>query len=447
MAAVDSKRRRRHSLRVGALVRRWLSLLAVVVAISTDGAPGFGRGGGLTTCPKGYVGGGLTPCTPSYAFFEFAPASGVGMGTACACAAVTGAKGEALTSTRGSAATCSKQGAATTDIANGDLVSCGNDTPRIEAGAGALSYLREPGSTNTILRSQELDNGAWTKFGTGVPAPTVTPDYAMAPDGTTTAERVQFSSVSPGQDSLVYQPAGCPIGTDSAGVFLKGNGTSGTLQAFINLGASSACVGCLYNSSTWTHCLMGGTVASSGNIVIGNETAAGFNCQGTSQPSADVLVWGAQCEAGAVATSYIPTAGATASRSADSALTGTLGTGVGPSFSLASSVAYLGTGGASTVAQLGSAAPNLASLGVTDNTTLALVINSATSGPTVSSIGATPHRGSLSDASGTRSAYWDGSSVLAPAGSMMGTATAVTIGAVGARTSLVCIDPDPSRCR
>jgi hypothetical protein len=69
----------------------------------------------------------------SYAFFEFAPASGAGMGTACACTTPTGAKGEALTFTRAGDATCSKQGLATTGIANGDLVACTGNQPRVES--------------------------------------------------------------------------------------------------------------------------------------------------------------------------------------------------------------------------------------------------------------------------------------------------------------------------
>jgi hypothetical protein len=429
-------------------VRRWLALLAVVVAISTDGAPGFGRGGGLTTCPKGYVGGGLTPCTKAYAFFEFAPSSGAGMGTACACTAVTGAKGEALAMTRGSAATCSKQGATTTGIANGDLVSCANDTPRVEASGGGLSYLLEAGATNLVLRSEEFENVVWTKVANGGPAaPTVTSNYGTSPRNDSTSDRIQFDA-TPGanQESTVYQTA-CPVGAATASVFVRGVSGSGVIQLVINTGGPGTCAACSYNSTSATRCVVTGAVSSNGNMLISNRTDV-YGCGGSPPLSAqDVLVWGAQCEAGAVATSYIPTAGATTARSADSALTGTLGTGVGPSFSLASSVAYLGTGGASTVAQLGSAAPNLATLGVATNTQLDLLINAAATGPTVSAIGATTHRGSLSDASGTRSAYWDGSSVLAPAGSMTGTATAVTIGAVGARTSLVCIDPDPSRCR
>ena len=46
---------------------------------------------------------------PLMAFFEFAPLSGAGLSAACACTAVTGAKGEAVTWARGSAASAPRR--------------------------------------------------------------------------------------------------------------------------------------------------------------------------------------------------------------------------------------------------------------------------------------------------------------------------------------------------
>ena len=46
---------------------------------------------------------------------------------------------------------------------------------------------------NLLERSEEIDDAAWTKFGSGTgSAPVVTANFAAAPDGSLTAERVQF---------------------------------------------------------------------------------------------------------------------------------------------------------------------------------------------------------------------------------------------------------------
>jgi hypothetical protein len=46
---------------------------------------------------------------------------------------------------------------------------------------------------NLLERSEEIDDAVWTKFGAGTgSAPVVTANFAAAPDGSLTAERVQF---------------------------------------------------------------------------------------------------------------------------------------------------------------------------------------------------------------------------------------------------------------
>ena len=105
--------------------------------------------------------------TRGYAFFEFAPSGGAGMGAPCACTTPTGAKGEALTFTRASNGTCTKTttgGLTTTGIANGDLVVCSSNQPRVEYDSqGVLGLLVDSAGTNSVLRSQEVNNAAWTK--------------------------------------------------------------------------------------------------------------------------------------------------------------------------------------------------------------------------------------------------------------------------------------------
>lgn len=256
------------------------------------------------------------------AFFEFAPSSGLGMSNACACTTITGIKGETLTFARSSTATCTQTstgGLTTTGIANGDLVTCSTDQPRVEWDSqGVRGLVIEQARTNSVVQSAGFDTGSWLKVGGGGPAaPTITADFAVAPDGTTTAERVQIPATSSGQDSVMYQ-GGCPVATDSASVYLRGNGTSGSVDLVVNKGGTYSCTTCSFNSTGWNRCVLENVaVASVGNMVIGNE---GSVCNVGSRSSVDVLVWGAQCEAGSSISSYIPTVGTAVTRAAETAI-------------------------------------------------------------------------------------------------------------------------------
>lgn len=396
---------------------RLLALVVLLLAGSADPA-GFGRGGGLT-CPKGYIGGGLTPCVPIRLAFEFAPANGAGMGTACACASVTGANGEAMTMTRASTATCSKQGAATSGIAPGDLVTCGANLPRVEAVGTSLGYLRESAATNVNPRSSELDDASYGDFtGGGSAAPVLNgADAALAPDGTLTAEDYTFDATTAAQGSARAISI-LTAATYSAQVWVRGVTGGGAMDLCLQTGAAptATCSTCTFTATSWTQCKVENVTAlAAGQVYLGNLGLL----SGIDRPINRVYVWGLDAKTGAFASSYIPTAGATASRSADSALTGFASTTWGPDFSLAASVAFVDTSAsATTVAQLGSVTPNLAATKTTNNTTAAYTIDSVSTGPTVAAMGSAQHRTALADAAGSRGAWWDTLSVAAPAASI-----------------------------
>ena len=102
---------------------------------------------------------------------EFAPNDGAGMGTECACAAVTLASGTAVTFTRGSSGTCVNS--------SGTGFTCGNNLPVVESRNGVLGLRIENAATNVLLRSAQLDNAAWTATAT------VTADQYTGPWGAT----------------------------------------------------------------------------------------------------------------------------------------------------------------------------------------------------------------------------------------------------------------------
>lgn len=381
-----------------------------------------------------------------FAFFEAFPASGAGTSGACSTTAPTGAKGEALTFTRASAATCTKTatgGLATTGIANGDLVVMASNQPRVEYDSGGkLKLLVESSRTNAILRSQELDNATWTLAGIGGgTAPTVTANAATAPDGTVTADRIDFPAVGAGQTSAIYQTVG---GTPYAfSFYVRGVSSGGTLDVCITGGTCPAA--CAYVAGSWTRCVS--VLASTVNPFFANYNGRGAQ---------SVYVWGVQAESNAAyATSYIPTGAGTATRSAEPGASYTLASAVGPSGCIAASFQWASSAvGAVNIVSLGVAgAGNNMTLYRTSDTAAGYQVGVTISAPAVASMGTAVHRSVLVDNSGTRAAYWDAASVTAPAASMSGGQTSVFIGSFNGGSSPidglvgeVQIDPVSSRC-
>jgi hypothetical protein len=256
------------------------------------------------------------PCG-SLAFFELAPSSGAGMGTACACATITGAKGEVVTSTRASSAYCTKEGLATTGLTTTSMVSCGNNLPRVESDGTALGLLVEKAGTNSFLQSEGINVSPWaTDFGGTGTAPVLTADQAVTPWGTTTAERIQLSATPTAADAsdMLQSNTGFSGAVTCSG-YVKGNATSGTIDFCSLEGAAWGCTPCAYVSGSWARCQRVSAAATATFIFqFGNNTN---HNGGTARAAADIFAGGFQCETGSYATSYIPTTTVAASRVAD----------------------------------------------------------------------------------------------------------------------------------
>ncbi len=256
----------------------------------------------------------------------------------------SGTRDEPLVFARASSATCLKQSQGA-GIANGDLTTCYTGVPRVtyggDGGTGSpgLGLLSEEARTNSCLRSEEFDNASWTLFGLNAAPPVVTANQAIAPDGTLTADRVQFAATTDPAASVIYiEPAAGPL-TVSGSIFVKGNGTSGTLDFAIYTGAAYSCGSCSYVADSWTRCTRD-NISQSGNtptFLIGNSTWASL-CVSVPHSAQDVFFWGAQYENGAFTTSYIPTTTAQVARVVDVPYVTVSGTAFNTSGSAAATV-------------------------------------------------------------------------------------------------------------
>lgn len=176
--------------------------------------------------------------------------------------------------------------------------------------------LIEEQRTNLLLRSEEFDNASWVKENAGVGSvPTVTPNAGVAPDGNTTADRVQFAlngGTTTTDRSTLRQLVTATAAAHTFSFWVRSFDGVSTYQIQVRdqlgTGAPLTVTGA-WQRVTLTNTYTAGP-ASIGLDLRGGQTPANSNV-------ADILIWGAQLEAGSFATSYIPTVASQVTRTAD----------------------------------------------------------------------------------------------------------------------------------
>jgi hypothetical protein len=192
------------------------------------------------------------------------------------------------------------------------------NVPRLDyTGGGCPSILVEPARTNSVLYSEQFDNAYWLK--TNI---TITANATTAPDGTFTADKLTITTtlgIHQINRLSVVASSQCAMS-----IYAKADGVN-TLTILDGTGNN----GSVFNLSTVTVTNIGtgvGTIVSVGDgwyrcITIVTTTGFRLYCPNSSSSAGDgtsgIYIWGAQLEAGANATSYIPTTISALARAAD----------------------------------------------------------------------------------------------------------------------------------
>jgi len=203
----------------------------------------------------------------------------------------------------------------------GVLTSAAVDEPRFDYDPVTLEskgLLVEVQRTNLVERSAEFDSVYWAKGAAGTGSvPVVTANVATAPDGTTTADRIDFDrgAGNTGSDfsQLNRSITIAVTGDYTQTIWLKAatGADVGKQIAIRNVAGASYLVITL--TADWVR-----YARTENTTTLGSKT---FDLINRATYSADntvsVLAWGAQLEVGSFASSYIGTAGASVTRASD----------------------------------------------------------------------------------------------------------------------------------
>jgi hypothetical protein len=208
----------------------------------------------------------------------------------------------------------------------------------------SLGLLIEEQRVNLLTYSEQFDNAAWAKSGT-----TITANAAIAPDGTTTADKVventglnadyALGQSTPTTINTAYTLSTCTKAAGKSRVLfeLYGSGGCSVLFDVVNGavvssggaydGASELTYGIFNLGNGWFRPWISVKTASSGSILVAQIRLldASGNTSYTGDGTSGIYIWGAQLEVGAFATSYIPSNDTFISRASSASFIGSNG--------------------------------------------------------------------------------------------------------------------------
>lgn len=236
--------------------------------------------------------------------------------------------------------TFTRSSTATYFDAQGVLRTAASGVPRIDhdpVTGECKGLIPEEARTNLLTYSEQFDNAAWGKSAASVSA-----NMATAPDGSVGADKLVEDTGA--ATHYVYASASSTTNTNAytASIYVKAAERS-LVNLFVVEGATFARIAqCTFNLATGVagSMTLGGGATGSATIqsvgggwyrcsvtatLGGTETSiqlrvrladAGGNTSYTGNGTSGLYIWGAQLEAGAFPTSYIPTTSAAATRAA-----------------------------------------------------------------------------------------------------------------------------------
>lgn len=230
---------------------------------------------------------------------------------------------------------------------SGNIVSVAQDIPRPNTRYGyscPRQLFEFAGTTNSLLRSEEVDNASWTKTNC-----TITANATTGPDGTSTADAM-FETVTSGQHRIEQAIVKTSSTTAwSFSFYIKANGrdwiyvsmrngsniinrwfniTTGTRGSTSSSGASpytNVSGSILDAGNGWYQVEMTGTPNSTlaMTVLIATSTGNGVTTDFAGDTSKGYYVWGLQLENLPARTSYIGTGGVVGTRNAETITTKT----------------------------------------------------------------------------------------------------------------------------